>query len=1191
MHEEHEVELRVAVAEGLLSREEVDALREEAGRAGMSPLRLLVERGRLSEESLVSLRGLVREAVPDTRPDEAPRFPVAGWERYQPVRFLGQGGMGRVFLAYDPRLRRDVALKFVRDGDPELTRRFLTEARAQARVRHARVCEVYEVGEVDGKVFIAMQYIDGQPLSVLARALTVEQKAMVLREAALGVHEAHRVGLIHRDLKPSNILVARTAEGSLEPYVMDFGLARDWNEQGTATGTVLGTPHYMAPEQARGEVTTLDRRADVYSLGATLYSVLTGQPPIPGSNGLEVLNNIANWEPRPPRALDPDLPADLEAIALKCLEKDRSARYDSARALAEDLDRFLAGEPIQARAAGLAYRLRKKLRKHRAIASVASVSLVAVVFALGWAGLQRRDAVLREHLARRFTEQVASVESAARYSDLSPLHDTRADHEALRARMTGLEEEIRQGGERAVGPGHYALGRGYLALGDEAKARELLDSAWAHGFQEPRVAYALALVMGRIYQRELDEARRIRDRDQREARLREAGRRYREPALAYLRRSEGADVPSAGYVAALIAFYEERYEDALARLDAVGDALPWFYEAPLLRGDILVARAWRRWERGERDGALDDFDAGRRAYAKAASIGESVPSIHRALANLEFFALMTELYGQGEVLPPFTRAQEALSRALTAAPDHYPSRVLQARLYRRLAEFRLHQGGDVGAPLKQAEEAARSALELAPTSPDAPLELAQIHWVWGGYLEGRSEDPREHLRQAAGLFDGIAPEARGVEFHLNRGLVFTTWADYEDQLREDSSAHREAAIQAYLAAIALDERMPAAWSNLGTAYFSRASLPRASAPEGDLEKARAALERAQALNPGFVVPYYYAGQVFELRARLLRARGADARPELALALEQYQKGLAINPRFLALLNGMGTVLLARAQEEWDHGGDPFVSLDEARASFARMLELEPKHPAALNNLGEASARRAFYQTRLGVEPGPATRLAVESFRQTLPLLPSSATPWTNLALASTNLALFELEHGRDPGANLASASEALREALARDPNDEKAWQGLGELRGLEARWRALRGRARAGDFEAAAQAYEKALTLAPDNQEARVGFAHLCREWAVWLRGAHGEPGPVLKRALGLAEELLRAGPGGPEAHVLHASVLAELAEGESVAEERRSLRARALEELTEALARNRNLEPGGSGLLSWLRRSGADSP
>ncbi|MFP2924510.1 serine/threonine-protein kinase, partial [Pyxidicoccus sp. 3LG] len=428
MSTRYEAELRHALAEGLLSREEADVLREQALRLERSPLELLREQGRLSQDTLAMLRreawaeteetpahvpdaapesgmnvpsgrhaaapaapadtltlgaavpsepraappGLplhedtlppgTRATTPERRPEaptdrepqtteplDEPAFPVPGWERYQPVRFLGQGGMGRVFLAWDPRLRRHVALKFVRDDDTELARRFVSEARAQARVDHERVCRVYEVGEVQGRGYIAMQYVDGQPLNALVDQLTVEQKAMLLREAAEGVHAAHRAGLVHRDIKPSNVLVERTPDGGLRPYVMDFGLARDWKEGVTATGTVLGTPHYMSPEQARGEVARLDRRADVYSLGATLYALLTGQSPIPGANGLEVLSNIATVEPRPPRAVDRDIPADLEAITLKCLEKDRSARYGSARELADDLGRFLDGEPVLAR--------------------------------------------------------------------------------------------------------------------------------------------------------------------------------------------------------------------------------------------------------------------------------------------------------------------------------------------------------------------------------------------------------------------------------------------------------------------------------------------------------------------------------------------------------------------------------------------------------------------------------------------------------------------------------------------------------------------------------------------------------------------------------------------------------------------------------------------------------------------------
>src|SRR5213078_2943140 len=348
---------------------------------------------------------------------EQPPFPIASWDRYSNVRFLGQGGMGKVYLAVDTRLRREVAIKFVRGDDAEHVRRLIGEARTQAKVRDERICKVYEVGEVEGKVYIAMQYIDGKPLGALAGELTVEQKVMVVRGAAEGIHQAHRAGIIHRDIKPSNIMVERGEDGELRPYVLDFGLARSAQEAGTTqAGALLGTPHYMAPEQAHGEAAKLDRRADVYSLGATLYHLLTGQPPIPGERVADVLQDLIGREPRPPRAIDPNIPIDLEAIVLKCLEKERSARYDSARALAEDLERFLNGEPVLARPAGTWYRLHKRLAKHRRLVAAGAVAIVALGVAIGWGIRNSDEAAERERLTRRFTEIAERIEAMARYS-------------------------------------------------------------------------------------------------------------------------------------------------------------------------------------------------------------------------------------------------------------------------------------------------------------------------------------------------------------------------------------------------------------------------------------------------------------------------------------------------------------------------------------------------------------------------------------------------------------------------------------------------------------------------------------------------------------------------------------------------------------------------------------------------------
>jgi len=1191
MHPDFEVELRAALAEGLVSEQEAGTLREEARRLERSPLLLLRERGRLSEGTLISMLAQVRSATPqvaDARDETAPAvpaFPVSGWERYQCVRFLGEGGMGRVFLAHDPRLNRDVALKFVRGDEPELTRRFLSEAKAQARVNHERVCKVYEVGEVQGRVYIAMQFIEGRTLSVLARELSVEQKVLLLREAAEGVHEAHRVGLIHRDIKPSNIMVERAEDGTLRPYVMDFGLARDWNEGATVTGAVMGTPQYMSPEQARGEVSRLDRRADVYALGATLYSVLTGQPPISGGNGLEVLNNLLTKEPRPPRAVDPNIPPDLEAIALKCLEKERSARYDSARALAEELDRFLSGEPVRARANSTGYRLRKKLRKHRLVASVVAGAAVLVLLALGWAGWARREAAVRERLSRRFTESVERLEALARYSDLSRLHDTRADQRVIRERMAALEAEIQDAGARAVGPGHYALGRGYLALGDEARARESLEVAWNHGFREPRVAYALALVTGHQYQEQLLEAERLRDAERREARKREIERRYREPALAYLRQGEGAEVPSAAYGAALLAFYENRWDEALSLLDAIGTERSWFHEAPKLRGDILLARAMRHWNQGEHEGARVDFEAGREAYAEAAAIGESVASIHTAQGELEYGALILELYGKGDVTPRYTQALQAVSRALVAMPEHYDARVLESRLHRRLAEHQRNLGDYSETLPEKAVAAARRALELEPSRSKARLELGQGYWIWGDIRQSHSLDPREQLREAAESFESIAPEARDQDFFLNLGMVYKTWADYEEQVGADPLPAYGKAIESYLAAIQRDGQVPEGWINLGIAYYTRATHPRAPAPDGDLTQALAALDKARSLNPGHVVPYFYAGLAHALVAQRLRGTGGEPGPSLERSAEMYREGLELSPGIPQLHNGLCLTLVQRAQADWDRGGDPFPALDQARAACERSVALAPRSGYGHINLGEVLAHRALYQRARGEDPGPSVHAADEALRQALQWLPENAGALANRGMVHAILATFELEHGRDPRPSGARAEAALRQALARNPTHAEAWYYLGEALGAKA----LSAEGRSQDSEEAVRAFEKGLELAAERQEFRIGFGHFLRRWSTRLMRGKQDPGPSLQRGLELAHQLLVVRPGWPDARLLRGSLFALQAELPSATlGQKQQWRGQAREDLSRALSANPGFQREWGSALQRLQSSGS---
>jgi len=451
------IEVAIETVDTVVSRSDAATLTSEARR----PRRSALAEHASPRGSLPSLAAAIsaptradpdrpRSAIDLPRParrEPSPAFPVPGWERYTHPRLIGHGGMGIVFAVTDPRLRREVAIKFVRGDNPEHARRMVVEARAQACVRHACICEIHEVGEVDGRVYIAMQYVAGKPLAQFAGELSARQVAMLVRDAALGLHEAHRAGVIHRDVKPSNILIERSDGGELRPYVVDFGLARAVHDDGaTQSGAILGTPRFMAPEQARGRSAHVDLRADVYGLGATLYYLLTGRAPIAGDHPMEVMTNLLTGEPPPPlpRTLTPGIPADLEAIVLKCLDRDRAVRYDSARALADDLGRFVDGAPVVARVPGAWYRARKRLARHRRALVAGGAAVVAVLAIAGWARARRElETVISDQVRIATTafdaaRQLASQRDTARERALRLFDDQRWDDGE--ARWSEVEE-------------------------------------------------------------------------------------------------------------------------------------------------------------------------------------------------------------------------------------------------------------------------------------------------------------------------------------------------------------------------------------------------------------------------------------------------------------------------------------------------------------------------------------------------------------------------------------------------------------------------------------------------------------------------------------------------------------------------------------------------------------------------------
>jgi serine/threonine-protein kinase len=373
---------------------------------------------------------------------------------YEVQKELGRGGMGVVYRAWHLSLNRPVALKMILAGPwarPDELERFLREAQVVAGLRHPNIVQVYDVGEVDGRPYFTMEFVDGGDLAERIQGVPQPalQAATLVATLADAMHAGHQSGIVHRDLKPANILL--TADGS--PKVTDFGLARQLESSTglTLSGTPMGTPSYMAPEQARGDRGAMGPATDVYALGAILYECLTGRPPFHGETPTATLQQVVADEPVPPARLNPQVPRDLTTICLKCLSKQPHRRYASSAALAEDLRRFLRGEPIAARRAGGVERLARWAWRSPAAAALLAVTVLVVTTVLcaaGWLiGRQivtaraveadlREAARLQQHSA--FPEAGAALERArSRLGDGGPfwlyavVEAARRDHEFL----------------------------------------------------------------------------------------------------------------------------------------------------------------------------------------------------------------------------------------------------------------------------------------------------------------------------------------------------------------------------------------------------------------------------------------------------------------------------------------------------------------------------------------------------------------------------------------------------------------------------------------------------------------------------------------------------------------------------------------------------------------------------------------
>jgi len=336
---------------------------------------------------------------------------------YRMEEVLGRGGVGVVYKARHLKLNRDVALKMLLSGayaNPHELARFTREAEAVASLRHANIVQVYDIGELEGLPFFTMELMEGGSLAQKLAGVPIPaaEAASLIETLSMAAHIAHQGNLIHRDLKPSNILLSD--DGT--PKITDFGLARriDGEAEMTQTGAHVGTPSYMAPEQALGNMNAIGPATDVYGLGAVLYEMLTGRPPFRAETVLETERQLISEQPVSPSRLNRRVPKDLETICLKCLSKEPSRRYVSAAALADDVRRFRQGEPIKARPITFVGRTWRWSRRHPAAAALVTTALLfSIVAVVAGFWMQRQQADARVAKAR----QVQAIEAALAHTD------------------------------------------------------------------------------------------------------------------------------------------------------------------------------------------------------------------------------------------------------------------------------------------------------------------------------------------------------------------------------------------------------------------------------------------------------------------------------------------------------------------------------------------------------------------------------------------------------------------------------------------------------------------------------------------------------------------------------------------------------------------------------------------------------
>jgi len=961
---------------------------------------------------------------------------------YQIEAALGFGAMGQVFKGYDSKLKRFAALKILHAETPQLNRRFAQEARLQAKIDHPNVCKVYEVGEVDGKNFIAMQFIAGKTLRDAAKELKLEEKLRIIKQVAEALHSAHKEGLIHRDIKPTNIMVVKTEEGMWQPYILDFGLAREQQETAglTMSGIVVGTPHYMAPEQARGDTTHLDRRTDVYGLGATLYELLSGRTPYAGRSSTEVLVKVLQEDPDPIRKIDPSIPVDLETIVMKCMQKEPQQRYESAKELNEDLQRYLDGDPITARPVRLSERLIKKARKNKvAAASVAAALLITLVLVTALIWVQTKSSIQARY-AREFGEEVRSIESMMSSVYSAPIHDIRGEVSIARKRLAKIEDRTREAGSWAYGPGHNALGLGYFAIGDYDKAFENLQIAYQSNYREPSTVYTLGKLYGIRYQRELAEATNIKNKVLRDEQIAKIEKELRDPAVAYLKMSK-ASIDSPAYAEGLIAFYEKRYSDALKNAIEAYKQAGWAYDAKKLEGDLYTSTADELDDKGESEKAAKNLDAAAAANRIAIELGRSRSEIYLSEASRWTDILLLDSEKGKTNQTAFDQALHFADQAIKINPDAPEGYARKLKIYTSAGNYLMYNTGeDPRKMMEQAIQMGEQIQKLSPQNFNAFAETGIAYRLIGEYELRHGEDSRDSLNKSIQLLEKSIQLKPGSPGNLGaQGVAYSLLAEYEQKHGKDPRPTFQKAIQQYRTAEQINPKYTQSFINGGIAYW-------------------------------FIGAYEVS-------------HGLDPTSAFQNAIEQYQAAIKANSKNAFALFNQSLAYMEAGNFELTTGRDP-------SKFYVQSLDALKKCAEVMNNsyvpsgFGSVYYYMANYEFQKGNDPTSLLEQSRNYLQKSIAIDAANYEPYGYLGRDETLAARWAMKSGKSPAAFFQSGRKAFQKSITLNAEEAGVYQLYADLLRRESEWRQSQKQSAAEPITTGLQIIQKALDLDSTASEA-----------------------------------------------------------------------------------------------------------